>query len=797
MKGLFSYASLLLAGVLTRAYVERAAGPFLAQVDNETWVIGNELWNLTQQRTYGVKLFYKERDLVGDAVGHYVSYNGAASNLNWTSASIASSGTDEAGPWIDVSFSAIEGDMHWVIHTGLAGAYQYFVNRAVPVLGEFRTLWRLDNTTFPRGRTSRRDEPLPPLSDYRPELKVQDETWLRPDGSGYITKYDFSAFVREQTAYGVYGEGFGSWYINPGKDYYNGNHLKQELMVHRESATGDAVQLNMIHGTHFQVSSSDAFPVGKIWGPWLWYLNDGSAEDAEARAQDEFAAWPYTWFEDDAYQSRGTVSGRLVLSDGRPAAHAAVFLGDNSPNKTALDMGSNYYYTGYADADGNFAFSDVRAATYGLQAWSNGSAIAGVTTSLLQNDVTVAADEETDLGEVEWTVSDRAILFQVGDFDRYAYGFKNGGAPHQHALVASCPASLTYTVGSSQPEDWCFGQSWLGNWTIRFEVPANASASADGSGQATLIVSLAGYSTGTSSNIYANDEVIGNLTSGTPQLLNDPGLYRSATVAGEWRYFEKVDGQILTNTAYQKRMKETMAAKTIIVTGAGRGIGLAISQYLLQNSHKVVLVARTETELEALKKQYPAQVEYLAADLTKLENATKVTDLAVKLGGKVDGIVINHGALEPIKLIADSAVDEWKTMYDINFFSPLALVQAVIPQLRQTKGRIIVTSSGAATKGYKAWGPYGSSKAALHSLVQHLAVEEKDIVSVSLSPGRTDTGMQKLLREQGKGFMDDKDHASFVSAFEEGKLNPPEGPGNVIAKLALDGTLDLSGKFLQ
>lgn len=232
--------------------------------------------------------------------------------------------------------------MHWVIHTGLAGAYQYFVNRAVPVLGEFRSLWRLDNMTFTRGRTSRRDEALPPLSDYLPELKVQDETWLRPDGTGYITKYDFSAFVREQTAYGVYGEGFGSWYINPGKDYYNGNHLKQELMVHRESATGDAVQLNMIHGTHFQVSSMDTFAAGKVWGPWLWYLNDGSADDAEARAQDEFAAWPYSWFEDEAYQSRGSVSGRLMLSDGRPAAHAAVFLGDNEPNKTALDMGSDY-----------------------------------------------------------------------------------------------------------------------------------------------------------------------------------------------------------------------------------------------------------------------------------------------------------------------------------------------------------------------------------------------------------------------------------------------------------------------
>jgi len=98
-------------------------------------------------------------------------------------------------------------------------------------LGEFRSLWRLDNTTFTFGKTDRRDEELPILSDYLPQNKVQDETWLKPDGSGYITKYDFSSFVRKQTYYGVYGPSFGSWYINAGKDYYNGNHLKQELMV--------------------------------------------------------------------------------------------------------------------------------------------------------------------------------------------------------------------------------------------------------------------------------------------------------------------------------------------------------------------------------------------------------------------------------------------------------------------------------------------------------------------------------------------------------------------------------------
>lgn len=53
----------------------RAIGPFLEQVDNQTWIIGNEIWNLTQEVTYGVKLYYQDHDCVGDAVGHYVSYS--------------------------------------------------------------------------------------------------------------------------------------------------------------------------------------------------------------------------------------------------------------------------------------------------------------------------------------------------------------------------------------------------------------------------------------------------------------------------------------------------------------------------------------------------------------------------------------------------------------------------------------------------------------------------------------------------------------------------------------------------
>ena len=133
-----------------------------------------------------------------------------------------------------------------------------------------------------------------------------------------------------------------------------------------------------------------------------------------------------------------------------------------------------------------------------------------------------------------------------------------------------------------------------------------------------------------------------------------------------------------------------MASKVFIVTGAGRGIGLAVSQYLLRASHKVVLVSRTQSELEALKAQYPSQVEYLAADLTDFEvcmqremlraglkasqNAPKVTDLALKSFGQLDGIVINHGVLSPMKRVADSTAEEWRKLFDANFFSAIALV---------------------------------------------------------------------------------------------------------------------------
>lgn len=118
-----------------------------------------------------------------------------------------------------------------------------------------------------------------------------------------------------------------------------------------------------------------------------------------------------------------------------------------------------------------------------------------------------------------------------------------------------------------------------------------------------------------------------------------------------------------------------------------------------------------------------------------------------------------------------------------------------MPQLRKSKGCIVWVSSGAAAKTYQAWGGYGSSKAAINSLSGHLAIEEKDITSIAIQPGRVDTDMQQLIRDTGSDTMDKAVYDTFVHAKETGGLLKPEQPGNVIARFVASPAKELSGKF--
>ncbi|TQS38669.1 hypothetical protein Golomagni_00822 [Golovinomyces magnicellulatus] len=240
----------------------------------------------------------------------------------------------------------------------------------------------------------------------------------------------------------------------------------------------------------------------------------------------------------------------------------------------------------------------------------------------------------------------------------------------------------------------------------------------------------------------------------------------------------------------------TTSSKSIILTGASRGIGLAIARYLLMSGNRVLCIARTKEPLESLQQEFPGQVGILVGDMKDFQLGAQAVAKVIHDFKCLDGLVINHGSLSPIKRLADSNPTEWRSAYEVNFFSAIALIQPALPFLRQTKGRIVITSSGAAVKPYATWGAYGSAKAALNHLVQTLAVEEPLITSIAVRPGVVDTEMQAEVRGSHK-VMDHSDSQRFRTMYLEGQLLRPEQPGDVMARLVLGVGNEFSGKFLR
>lgn len=227
------------------------------------------------------------------------------------------------------------------------------------------------------------------------------------------------------------------------------------------------------------------------------------------------------------------MKGKLVLSDRRLAAGAAVFLGDTNTSIRPLAQGSNYYYTTFTDDSGEFNFKNVRSGSYGLYASSNGGKLADVYTNFTTSDISITNGKTTNLRTLTWELpTGRTPIFQIGEFDKKALGFTYGGAPNQHGLTEKTPADLEFVVGTSKVSDWYYASAQLGSWDIIF----NATRPSVGA-KAILSVSLAGYSQSTALTIYLNgNSTIGAISKNTQT--SDPAVYRSGTTSGEWRFLQ-------------------------------------------------------------------------------------------------------------------------------------------------------------------------------------------------------------------------------------------------------------------
>jgi NAD(P)-dependent dehydrogenase (short-subunit alcohol dehydrogenase family) len=183
-----------------------------------------------------------------------------------------------------------------------------------------------------------------------------------------------------------------------------------------------------------------------------------------------------------------------------------------------------------------------------------------------------------------------------------------------------------------------------------------------------------------------------------------------------------------------------LAMPVAILTGASRGLGLALARALTEKGWRLVVDARGEEALTEATAELDG-VTAVPGDLADPKHRRALVEAA---GERIDLLVNNASLLgpSPQPALADYPLEELRRVYEVNVLAPLELVQLALPRL--TPGAAIVNvTSDAAVEPYEGWGGYGSSKAALEQVGAILAAEHPSLRVYTVDPGDMRTQMHQ------------------------------------------------------
>ena len=225
-----------------------------------------------------------------------------------------------------------------------------------------------------------------------------------------------------------------------------------------------------------------------------------------------------------------------------------------------------------------------------------------------------------------------------------------------------------------------------------------------------------------------------------------------------------------------------LRGKVVMITGASRGLGRALTLACAEEGANLVITSRSAESFEPVAKEAEGRgVEVLAlpADISRSTHVERLVDAAVERFGRIEVLINNAGLLGPRVPIEEYPEDEWRKVLEANLTGPFLLTKAVIPYMSEG-GSIINITSGVSIEGRPRWGAYSVSKFGLEGLTQILAaeLEERGVRVNSVDPGSMRTEMRAAAYP-------DEDPTTLIT---------PEENTGVFLYLASDESRDVTGK---
>jgi NAD(P)-dependent dehydrogenase (short-subunit alcohol dehydrogenase family) len=210
-----------------------------------------------------------------------------------------------------------------------------------------------------------------------------------------------------------------------------------------------------------------------------------------------------------------------------------------------------------------------------------------------------------------------------------------------------------------------------------------------------------------------------------------------------------------THNTIREKLMGRLEGKSVIITGAGSGIGRAASLLFTKEGAKLIAVDRSESVKETAKLVSDAggTVEAVMADAGSESDVKAFIDKAVSKYGRLDAIWANAGVSGGLVPLAEQTVEQWQEVLRINLIGPFLAVKHAMPHMiRQKSGAIVLTASVAGLKAGASGHPYAASKAGVISLVQTTAysLSGTGVRINAVCPGLIETGMTKPIFDNAK-----------------------------------------------